>query len=130
MARIIEVVDDNRVVVGSLVFNESPEHLSALRTGGGFELGFPMTVHLRLQKASDPCPLLTNFSALVTARNEANNALIVGRARYYGWLVGAIPQSSVEAELTWTDSLAALVGYEKFRNSSQPRFGMRVLGEL
>lgn len=130
MARIIEVVDDNRTIVGSLVFDESPDHLSILRAGAGFEFGFPMTVRLRLQKASDPCPLLTNFSALITARNEVNNALIVGRARHYGWLTGATPQSSVDTALTWADSLAALVGYERFRNSSRPRFGLRVLAEL
>jgi hypothetical protein len=130
MASVVEVFDENRTAVGSLTFIEAPEYLSAQRMGGGFELEFPMTVRLRLEKGSAPCPLLTDISALVTARNEAGNTLTLGRARHPGWLVGGIPESTVATSLIWSDTAQSLVAYERVRASKQPRFNFRVSAQL
>lgn len=130
MGNVVEVHNQSGTTVGSITFEESPDNLAATRTAGGFKLDLPVTVRLTLANSRDPWPMLSNISATIAAFNEERQSLTVGRARYYGWFTGAIPQSAAPTALLWSDSLSALARYETFRNGGRPRFRITVLAEL
>lgn len=130
MSNVIEVSDASGGKVGSITLEQAPKQLTAHRTAVGFELHLPMIVQLKLASALDPCPLLSNISAVITAVNDDGKELTVGRALHYGWAIGAIPQSSTESKLTWTDTRTAMAAYERFREGRRPRFRIALQAEL
>lgn len=130
MVNVVGVRDENQVTVGSITFEEAPQHLSAHRTTAGFDLHLPVTVHLRLDNSRDPCPMLSNISAVITAINDAGKAVTVGRALHYGWLTGQVKESHTQTALIWSDGLPALVAYERFRDGRRPQFKITLLAEL
>lgn len=130
MTNVVDVLDEGRARIGTITFNPSPERLMAQRTAAGGELEFPMTVALELRATSDPQPLVTDLVATVTALNDQQNGLLLGRARQAGWFTGAIPTSNVSTALVWAAPLAALGAHEKFRDGRRPRFRIAVQGQL
>jgi hypothetical protein len=130
MRNSVEVKDANGVSVGKITFDEAPRQLSSHRTAAGFELQLPMTVQLKLNSALDPCPMLSNISAVITAVNEAGKEVTLTRAQHYGWVIGAVKESSTPAAMIWSDSLSALIAYERFRDGRRPRFKIALDAEL
>lgn len=130
MTNVVDVQDESRRRIGAITFDQSPDRLIAQRTAAGFELAFPITVSLELRATSDPQPLVTDLSARITAINDQQNGLLLGRGRQDGWFAGAIPSSNTPTNLVWAAPLAALAAYEKFRDVQRPRFRMAVLGQL
>jgi hypothetical protein len=130
MRNSVEVKDANGVSVGKITFDEAPRQLSAQRTAAGFELQLPMTVQLKLNSTLDPCPMLSNISAVITAVNDAGKEVTLTRVRHYGWLIGAVKESSTPAVMIWSDSLLALIAYERFRDGRRPRFKIALNAEL
>ncbi len=130
MANVIEVRDDKQVTVGSITFEQAPQHLTAYRTAAGFDLHLPMTVRLKLGNSRDPCPMLSNISAVISGMNDAGNVITVARARHYGWLIGGVPESSASTAAIWTDGLPALAAFERVRDGRPPRFKITVAAEL
>lgn len=130
MTNVVDVRDERRARIGTITFNPSPDQLMAQRTAAGFELEFPITVALELKTTSDPQPLVTDLAARITAINDRQNGLFLGRARQDGWFTGAIPSSNAPTALVWAAPLAALGAHEKFRDGQSPRFRIGVLGQL
>lgn len=130
MRNSVEVKDANGVSVGRIIFDEAPRQLSAHRTAAGFELQIPMTVQLKLNSMLDPCPMLSNISAVITAVNEAGKEVTLTRAQHYGWLIGAVKESSTPVAMIWSDSLSALIAYERFRDGRRPRIKIALDAEL
>lgn len=130
MTSVVDVQDESRRRIGAITFDQSPDRLIAQRTAAGFELAFPITVSLELRATSDPQPLVTDLSVRVTAINDQQNGLLLGRGRQDGWFTGAIPSSNAPTNLVWAAPLAALAAHEKFRDVQRPRFRMAVLGQL
>ena len=130
MTNVVEVRDESRTQIGAITFDPSPEQLSARRTAGGFELTFPITVTLGFEAMSDPQPLVTDLSATITAINDQQNGLVLGRGQQEGWFTGAVPSSNAPTGLVWAAPLAALAAYEKFRDVQRPRFRIAILGQL
>lgn len=129
MANSIDVRNESQRTVGSITF-ERPQRLSAYRTAAGFDIRLPLTIRLQLASALDPCPMLSNVSAVIVAMNKAENALTVGHARQEGWVTGAVKEWSGPSELVWTDALPVLLAYERFRDGGPPRFRIAVTAEL
>jgi hypothetical protein len=130
MSNVIEVRDENRVTVGSITFDKAPRNLSAYRSAGEFQVSFPMTVSLELANRLDPCPMLSSIYAVVVAKKDTGNAAMIGRARQEAWFTGLVKKSSTESALVWSDTLAALVAYERFRDAKPPTFSLSVNAEL
>ena len=130
MGNVVVVKDANSKTVGKITFDEAPKNLSAHRTAAGFELHFPMNVQLKYGNSLDPCPMLSNISAVITAVDYAGKEVTLGRAHHYGLLIGAIPESSTPVTLSWSDSLPTLVAYERVRDGRRPHFKIAIIAEL
>ena len=134
MANVIEVIDEKRETVGSITFEQASEALTAFRRAAGFDLHLPMTVRLELRNRVDPCPMLSNLSAVITAIGDAQNLLTVGRAvgriGPQEWFVGQVKESRIGAALIWSDTIPALAAYERFRDGRLPRFKITIAAEF
>jgi len=89
-----------------------------------------MTVELELRATIDPQPLVSDLSATMTAIDDQQRAIFLGRARHDGWFTGAVPKSNVSTGLVWEAPLVALAAYEKFRDVQRPHFRIALLGQL
>jgi hypothetical protein len=130
MTNVVDVLDETRTRIGAIAFDPSPAHLSVRRTASGFEMTLPITVRLEFKATTAPQPLVTDLSATITAIDDQQRGIFLGRARQEGWFTGSIPSSNVTSGLVWEAPLVALAAYEKFRDVQRPRFRIALLGQL
>jgi len=134
MAETVEIRGNGDNRVGSVKFNESPQHLHAERTADGFRLQLPITITFKRVPKGEPIPLLGNFRGIIYT---VEDPLQVGEMRMDEWHKGAFytrPEHSGEYEIqnymVWSGSLAQLAVHEKIRDGRQPKFDIRFTGEL
>jgi hypothetical protein len=132
MAQPIEIRSYGDTYVGSVTFDESPQHLHAERTADGFRLQIPITISFKRVPRGGPMPLLGNFRAIIYAGEDQGPKLQIGEMRLEEWHKGGTydtPENIGEYErqdyMIWSGSLAQLGVYEKIRDGQQPKFHIR-----
>lgn len=129
MSNVVEVVFEGRQI-GAITFEEAPRHLTASRTAGGFVLGLPISVRLKMEASRAPQPLLGNLSARLSIQTSEGYTYLLGVARCDGYFLGAVPEANSAGELFWMDALPALAYYEEIRAGGLAQMRFEVGGEV
>lgn len=110
--------------IGSITL-ESPNHLEAHRTAGGFRLHLPITVRLGMEKGATTRPLLTNLRANLLYEQKSGVLHHLGQAQCNFVFTASAPEGAGYGELIWWDSLAALAHYERLRAGTPARIKVK-----
>jgi len=129
MGNVIDVFFEG-VQVGSITFEEAPRNLIAHRTAGGFALGMPFTVRLKMAGSGAPQPLLSDMSGGLFVQAGQGQIHHLGYARCDGYFLGSVPESRSSGHLLWTDSLPALAFYEEIRAGKPPQMRIDLRAEV
>ncbi len=124
MSKIAISIDHQQV---GLITFQSPNHLQAHRTAGGFRLHLPIMVTLHADKGATTRPLLTNLRAALSYQSSDGVIRHLGQASSEGIFAG---EASAYSDLIWFDSLVALTAYDRLRNGKPPRIKARVSAEV
>lgn len=124
MGNVIDVFFEG-IQTGSITFEEAPRNLIAHRTAGGFSLGLPFTVRLKMASSGAPQPLLNGMSGQLLVQTGQGQIHHLGYARCDGFFLGSVPESQSSGQLLWADSLPALAFYEEIRAGKPPQ--MRIV---
>lgn len=112
--------------VGRIIFDESPNQLTANRTATGFSLSIPATVKLEHTDISKPCPMLSNLCGTISVDMESSNEMDLGIVKDDWWYIGGESES---AKLVWHGLVSALTKFEKIRDGKSPILKIRLHGE-
>jgi hypothetical protein len=120
------------VIVGAVIFDESPPSLEIIRTAAGVNLIIPAAVSLMWNDRKQPCPVLKTLRAVIFSSNQLGAGVELGRVRddsvYFG--VTSTERVADKADLLWMNILPALVYIEEHRGSELPKLRFDVRGEL
>jgi len=114
--------------LGRIVFNESPNELTATPTAGGFKLALPANLKMSSIAVPGVTPMVSNLHGAIYVVGENQQRFDVGDIRdqsYYN-----APSGEFRLDLTWSAPLAALAYCERVRDGKAPRFHIELNGEL
>jgi hypothetical protein len=134
MAEVIILQHDRRV--GSLVFDEHPSTLRALRTSGGFSLSLPAEIGLESSPKDQPRLALNNLHVVLSV-TTAESRFEVGRishSRAYSAFVTYRDEDRSESlqqiDLTWRGQLPDLFAVERACKDKKPEIDIEVRADL
>ena len=114
--------------VGRIIFDESPNQLTANRTATGFNLSIPAIVELEYTNKSNPCPMLSNLCGTISVdiASGAEMEMELGIVKDDWWYTGGKSES---AKLVWSGLISALTKYEIIRDGKSPVLKIKFHGE-
>lgn len=112
---------------GNILLRQPDQHFEFVRTASGFRLQVPVTITLSLPSNKTRL-LLTNLKVTFVAIDDAGNQIEIGTATCPASFRTPIKDAPVS--LSWDWSLPAFAVYERFRAGKEPRFRLKISGDV
>jgi hypothetical protein len=128
--KIVPIRINDRAIIGSIRFDESPQSLELQQTALGYNLRIPALVQVDWNDREEPHPILSNVRSIVSCYTDRGTKVELGRIRDDSVYFGVTGGTGDDARLDWINVGPALVYLEGNRQESSPKLNFFVRAEL
>jgi hypothetical protein len=138
MAKEVEIHGNSDRREGLITFVETPTHLQAQRTAGGFKILLPVKIGFYSVLEEEPMPMLSNLRGTILVGDSSDGSKTeIGQIYSDSWFTGYRRRKddpsrihSGDDSLIWQGALAEMAAFEKIRDGNVPQFYIELHGEF